>query len=245
MGCLCFNFCFFNKAINSFSRSFFKAKAQKRGRPPKYAGRVDRLTLNPTHFTPCLIENNMVAYEGKVYVKALNRLVKCVIVHTTKKDGSLRAEAFFCTDPTGVPATMDGAKVVECYRLRFQIEFLYRPAARRDAKQHTGLTECQARSESKIHTHVNASLTVVSLAKAVYAWPQTGQNRKPFSLSSIKTQYFNDICCVNFLPSSVYPPKPIKIRHSTKLYATTAVLPLESLQTIATLRQDANEKARA
>lgn len=157
-------------------------KPKRRGRPPKYEGRVDRLRLNPAHFTPCLIEDNAVAYEGKVYVKALNRLVKCVIVHITKKDGTLRAEAFFATDPT-----MDGAKVLECYRLRFQIEFLYR-----DAKQHTGLTECQARSEQKIHTHVNASLTVVSLAKAAYAWPQTGQNRKPFSLSSIKTQYFNE-----------------------------------------------------
>lgn len=157
-------------------------KPKRRGRPPKYEGRVDRLSLNSAHFTPCLVENNMIAYEGKVYVKALNRLVKCVIVHITKKDGTLRAEAFFSTNPT-----MDGAKVVEGYRLRFQIEFLYR-----DAKQHTGLTECQARSEQKIHTHINASLTTVSLAKATYAWPQPNQERKPFSLASIKTQYFNE-----------------------------------------------------
>ena len=181
---------------------FLGPKPKRRGRPPKYAGRVDRLTLNPAHFTPCLSENNLVAYEGKVYVKALNRLVKCVIVHTTKKDGSLRAEAFFCTDPT-----MNGAKVLECYRLRFQIEFLYRPAARRDAKQHTGLTECQARSEQKIHTHLNASLTVVSLAKAVYAWPQTGQDRKPFSLSSIKTQYFNEHLLRRFFTEFGIPPE--------------------------------------
>ena len=156
-------------------------KPKRRGRPSKYEGRVDRLRLNPAHFTPCLVEDKLVAYQGKVYVKALDRLVKCVIVHITKKDGSVRADAFFATDPT-----MDGAKVLECYRLRFQVEFLYR-----DAKQHTGLTECQARSESKIHTHINASLTAVSLAKAVYAWPKRGQPRKPFSLFSIKTKYFN------------------------------------------------------
>ena len=155
---------------------------KRRGRPRKYQGRVDRLHLDAAHFTPCLQEGNMIAYQGKVYVKALNRLVKCVIVHITKKDGTLRAEAFFCTDPT-----MDGAKVLECYRLRFQIEFLYR-----DAKQHTGLTHCQARSEQKIHMHVNASLTAISLAKAVHAWPQPNQERQPFSLSSIKTQYFNE-----------------------------------------------------
>ena len=155
---------------------------KRRGRPCKYQGRVDRLALDKTHFIPCLQEDNMTAYQGKVYVKALNRLVKCLIVHLTKKDGSVRAEAFFATDPT-----MDGAKVLECYRLRFQIEFLYR-----DAKQHTGLRQCQARGEQKIHTHVNASLTAVSLAKAAHAWPQVGQEKKPFSLSSIKTQYFNE-----------------------------------------------------
>ena len=152
-------------------------RIKRRGRPPKYQGRVDRLRLDSAHFTPCLQEGYSTAYEGKVYLKALNRLVKCVIVHIPKKDGSIRTEAFFATD-----STMDGAKVLECYRLRFQIEFLYR-----DAKQHTGLTECQARSEAKIHTHINASLTAVSLAKAACAWPQVDQPRKSFSLSSIKT----------------------------------------------------------
>ena len=157
-------------------------KLKRRGRPAKYQGRVDYLNLDSAHFTPCLQEDNLTAYEGKVYVKALDRLVKCVIVHLARKDGTLRAEAFFSTDPS-----MEGNKVLECYRLRFQIEFLYR-----DAKQHTGLTQCQARSESKIHTHVNASLTTVSLAKAAHAWPQAGERRKAFSLSSIKTQYFNE-----------------------------------------------------
>lgn len=157
-------------------------KPKRRGRPPKYQGRVDRLALDTAHFTPCLKEGNMTAYQGQVYVKALDRLVKCLIVHITKKDSSLRVEAFFCTDPSA-----EGAKVLECYRLRFQIEFLYR-----DAKQQTGLTHCQARSEQKIHTHINASLTAVSLAKAAHAWPQANQERKPFSLSSIKTRYFNE-----------------------------------------------------
>jgi len=156
-------------------------RPKRRGRPSKYQGRVDRLHLDAAHFTPCLQEDHWTAYQGKVYVKALDRLVKCVIIHITKKDGSIRTEAVFATDPT-----MDGAKVLEYYRLRFQIEFLYR-----DAKQHTGLTECQARSEQKIHTHINASLTAVALAKAVHCWPYTGQRRKVFSLSSIKTQYFN------------------------------------------------------
>ena len=39
--------------------------------------------------------------------------------------------------------------------------FLYR-----DAKQYTGLNDCQDRSESKIHFHQKASLSAVNIAKA-------------------------------------------------------------------------------
>jgi len=53
-----------------------------------------------------------------------------------------------------------GEKIVQYYRLRFQIEFLYR-----DAKQFTGLNSCQARSQNKLDFHFNASLTAVNLAK--------------------------------------------------------------------------------
>ncbi|MDP4291928.1 MAG: transposase [Bacteroidota bacterium] len=53
----------------------------------------------------------------------------------------------------------EGKQIVRYYRSRFQIEFQYR-----DAKQHTGLTHCQAKSENKLDFHFNASLTAVNLA---------------------------------------------------------------------------------
>ncbi|MEK6481956.1 hypothetical protein WJR50_30730 [Catalinimonas sp. 4WD22] len=67
-------------------------KPKRRGRPPKYQGRVDRLNLDSAHFTPCLQEDNLIAYEGKVYIKALDRLVKCVIVHLTARRPPKRME---------------------------------------------------------------------------------------------------------------------------------------------------------
>jgi hypothetical protein len=155
---------------------------KRRGRKTKYAGKVDVLDPSEEHFTACLQDEDMIAYEGKVYVNAFDRMVKCVLVHTRRKDGSLKAEVFFSTD-----VTMDGAKVLEYYRLRFQIEFLYR-----DAKQHTGLSQCQARSKQKIHTHINASLTAVSLAKAVHHLALPKQQREVFSLASIRMRYFNE-----------------------------------------------------
>lgn len=51
-------------------------------------------------------------------------------------------------------------EVVAYFRLRFQIELVIR-----DAKQHTGLGQCQARSEAKLDFHFNMSLTGVNLAR--------------------------------------------------------------------------------
>ena len=46
------------------------------------------------------------------------------------------------------------------YRLRFQIEFIFR-----DAKQFTGLSDCQARDAKKLDFHFNASLSALNLAR--------------------------------------------------------------------------------
>ena len=51
-------------------------------------------------------------------------------------------------------------EVVRYYRLRYQIEFVIR-----DAKQHTGLTDCQARSQEKLDFHLNMSVATVNLLR--------------------------------------------------------------------------------
>ena len=51
-------------------------------------------------------------------------------------------------------------EIVRYYRLRYQIEFVIR-----DAKQHTGLTHCQARSQEKIDFHLNMSVAGVNLLR--------------------------------------------------------------------------------
>jgi hypothetical protein len=157
-------------------------KSGKPGRPQKYDGIVEKKEPNLKHFTLFHEENEKKAYEGKVYAMALKRLVKCVLVHTITKTGKVKVETFFSTDPQ-----LDGAKLWKCYKLRFQIEFLYR-----DAKQHIRLTHCQARSKEKIHFHVNASLTAVSLAKVVDHINQKEEEVQPFSLASIKIKSFNE-----------------------------------------------------
>ena len=83
---------------------------------------------------------------------------------------------------------LQGEMIYLYYKSRFQIEFLFR-----DAKQFVGLAHCQARNENKIHFHVNASLSTVSLAKAVHYLAIPKEKRKSFSMSDVKTTFFNKI----------------------------------------------------
>ena len=48
---------------------------------------------------------------------------------------------------------MGASDILDFYKARFQIEFIFR-----DAKQFTGLTDCQARDFTKLDFHFNASL---------------------------------------------------------------------------------------
>ena len=60
--------------------------------------------------------------------------------------------------------TQSAEEIVAFYRLRYQIEFVIR-----DAKQHAGLTQCQARSQPKIDFHLGASLAATNLLRLLAA----------------------------------------------------------------------------
>ena len=78
---------------------------------------------------------------------------------------------------------IDGLLIYKYYKARFQIEFLFR-----DAKQYTGITHCQARSENKLYFHFNCSLTSVSLAKADF-FDKAENQGAPFSMRNITDYY--------------------------------------------------------
>ena len=80
---------------------------------------------------------------------------------------------------------LDALTLYRYYKARFQIEFLFR-----DAKQCTGLSDCQARSQAKLDFHFNASLSAVTLAK-LEARQQNGHCDQAFSMASLKRRAFN------------------------------------------------------
>lgn len=175
-----------------------------RGRPKKYDGKVDYNTLNMEHFD--IIEQNdeRRIYQALVYSSSLSRDVNLVIVYSCKK-GKWSHKLYFCTD-----IELSAELVLEYYQTRFQIEFTYR-----DGKQFTGLNDCQARSENKLHFHFNSSLTAVNLAKVTHWLSIPKHERRAFSMSDVKTMYHNQLLLNQFF--SVFGISPNLKKNKSKI----------------------------
>jgi DDE superfamily endonuclease len=91
-----------------------------------------------------------------------------------------RRAVLFSTD-----VDLDALTIYRYDKARFPIEFLFR-----DAKQFTGLTDFQARSQAKLNVHFNASLSAVTLAKLDARQPN-GDAASVFSMASLKRRAFN------------------------------------------------------
>ena len=100
------------------------------------------------------LEDGTEVYEGIVWSRALKCLVKIVILRKQKSEKQYQALLF--SPDLSLPALT----IIDYYKLRFQIEFLFR-----DAKQHKGLGDCQARKAIAVENGANASVTALNLLK--------------------------------------------------------------------------------
>ncbi|WP_164891106.1 transposase [Botryobacter ruber] len=189
---------------------YTREKTGKRGRPKVYDGKVDKNAPRAEVFEQFKTEQGAVAYHGLVYIKSLKMKARVVILpQENGKGGWKTPKIFFSTD-----IEMDGAQVLRGYRSRFQCEFLYR-----DAKQHTGLTQAQCRSKEKLHYHLNAALTAVSLAKAAHYLNQEDQQRSAFSMADVKMQYSNELLLERFISTfEIDPEQDDNSQKMRKLY---------------------------
>jgi len=187
----------------------------KPGRPKKYAGKVDHHNIDMDYFELCHEDDDSLIYSAVAYSKSLKRCIRLVHVIYTSKNGKQVYKLYFSTDTKQEPL-----EVVKYYRSRFQIEFLYR-----DAKQHTGLNHCQARSQNKLDFHFNASLTSVNLAKVTSWLNVPKEQRKAFSMTDIKTINHNMLQLNLFFDKfalNPYSPKNIKRANELIFYGTIA-----------------------
>jgi hypothetical protein len=160
-------------------RYAFKGHQKKgRGRPRLYDEKVDCRNIDKRRIRKFDEDEHTTYYSGQVYCVTLKRLVTIVYIQD-KKTG--KHEIFISTD-----TNMDASLILQYYRLRFQIEFLIR-----DAKQFTGLEECQARGEKKLYFHFNMAFSAVGVAKAATWLNVEKSNRESFSMRNIKLLYYN------------------------------------------------------
>ena len=149
------------------------------GRPKTYDGKMNCSHPDFSRFDRCYEDEHKTIYTAIVNSKRFKRNIRIAYIHYPDRE---EYTILFSTD-----LDLDGYRIYLYYHLRFQIEFLFR-----DAKQHTGLTHCQGRSEHKLSFHHNLSLTTVSLAKAEF-YANTHNQGKPFSMADMKTAAYNQL----------------------------------------------------
>jgi len=123
------------------------------GRPKLYDGKVDFKDLRRFLYEG-EIEKNLHLYSETVWHVSLKRKLRVLFLLNTSEAKS-RYILLFSTD-----LSLSGTEILELYKLRFQIEFLFR-----DAKQFTGLSHCQSRKQKTLSFHFNVSFSAVNLAK--------------------------------------------------------------------------------
>ena len=157
-------------------------KREGKGRPKKYDGKVNTKCIDKTKFELIHQDEHTRIYQNIVWSVGLKRKIKVAYVEflNTGKPTD-RYAIFFSTD-----LELSAILIYQYYKARFQIEFLFR-----DAKQHVGLTHCQARSENKLNFHVNASLTAVGIAKIAH-YINNKNEVKAYSIANVKNAYLNE-----------------------------------------------------
>ena len=146
------------------------------GRQKTYDGKVNWSDFSRFERLETEDEHIVLYHQVLNHVQLKRDLQVVVVVHTQRN----RYAVLFSTD-----GDLEPQRLYRYDKARFQIEFLFR-----DAKQFTGLSDCQARSKAKLDFHFNASLSAVTFAK-LEARHQHGNGDQAFSMASLKRRAFN------------------------------------------------------
>jgi hypothetical protein len=160
-------------------RSLYTGPQKRRGRPKRYDGKVNLTDLR--RLTPIALSTDVTLYTAVVNSVCLHRNIRLIYVCKRHKNTMLTAP-LFSTD-----TTLSAENIYRYYTARFQIEFLFR-----DAKQFTGLADCQARSAARMAFHVNASMTVLNFLKLEDRQMFQDDEDHVISITSWKTRKFNE-----------------------------------------------------
>jgi hypothetical protein len=180
-------------------RYLYAGEQKRRGRPRKYDGKVDLTDL--TRFTWVrTVQPDVDLYTAIVWHVSLKRAIRVAYLVDRRHPNRSRTCLLFSTD-----VEQDPQQIYQFYKLRFQIEFIFR-----DAKQFTGLEDCQARDALKLEFHFNASLTALNLAKLNALQQHSGRTPFVFSMASVKRRALNQHLLERFILNLDLEPSLIK-----------------------------------
>ena len=174
---------------------------KRRGARRKYAGKVNVHDLSRFEDLGTREDEPYLhLYTTVVWHKTLKRRMRIVVLLNQKDPAKPRFIVLGSTDPE-----LNGHKLLDLYAARFQIEFLFR-----DSKQFTGLLDCQARAESALDFHFNASLATLNLVRAEALHVQQDQEPQVFSMASWKQCQFNERLLDVFMEKLALDPTWVK-----------------------------------
>ncbi|WP_019486963.1 transposase [Kamptonema formosum] len=152
----------------------------KFGAPRKYDGKVDCNNLKNLTFVK-EIKPGVKLYSLLVWSCCLKCKIRLACISELQANGKTKNVLLFSTD-----INLKAEQILEYYQARFQIEFIFR-----DAKQFTGLSDCQSVNSQRLDFHFNASLAALNLAKYEASNRHLSAHPFVFSMASYKRLEFN------------------------------------------------------
>ncbi len=168
--------------IDANLRYCYMGIQKPRGAHRKYDGKVYLNDLSRMEFIG-EVDEDVYLYSQIVWHISLKRQIRIVYLVNTSNSDKVRVALLFSTDINISPESL-----YSYYKARFQIEFIFR-----DAKQFTGLCDCQSRQESSLDFHFNTSLCALNIAKLDQLPAQSEDDSEPlsFSMATYKRQALN------------------------------------------------------
>lgn len=189
--------------IDADLRYCYSGEQKPKGAPRKYDGKVDLSDLSRLEFGGELA-NGTKLYSQVVWHVSLKRQIRIVYLVDQRNPDKQRVALLFSTD-----TTIDPIRLYEYYKSRFQIEFIFR-----DAKQFTGLCDCQSRQQKALDFHFNTSLAALNLAKLKQQKTQSdiGEDSlfQSFSMATYKRLALNGHLLERFISMLGLDPTLIK-----------------------------------
>ncbi|WP_375505587.1 transposase [uncultured Nostoc sp.] len=180
-------------------RYVFEGEQKARGAKRKYDGKVN--LADPTRLTMVSeLPSGVELYTAFVWHVSFKRKIRLAYLLDHRNFSKPSYSVLFSTD-----INQSADEIYRFYKLRFQIEFIFR-----DAKQFTGLSDCQARDVKKLDFHFNASFAALNIAKLDAHRQQLGQKPFVFSMASVKRRALNDHLLDTFISKLGLSPTVIK-----------------------------------